>query len=245
MFWKAWFDVRQRFYLIFLLWIVLVGESRLDAALDSVHARSVAARTVEPDSPDAVSGSGFDGVIRDWTTGQAHGTFSILAVLLAVGGLLGRPSGRADLLTLSLPPRRARWLWAQASVALVLLGAIALLEAASILLTALLFGLRTPVGSVVAECFLVPLSAAIWIWPTILLMVLTRDSMRAAIAAITLMVGIASFGVLGTTNRPFFRNIADVGQWTAGGPWLPLAAGVALATLTGWLALRRFGRMEF
>jgi len=244
-FWKAWFDVRLRFYLIFLLWIVLVGESRLDAALESVHARAVASQVAAPDAPPSEPGYGFEAVIRDWTTGQAHGTFSILAVLLAVGGLLGRPSGRADLLTLSLPPTRARWLWAQAGMALLLLGAIALLEAASILITGLVFDLQAPLGSVLAECVLVPLSAAIWIWPTILLMVLTRDSMRAAIIAITLMVGVASFGVLGAANRPFFRNIADVNQWSVGGPWAPLLAGLALAALTAWLALRRFDQMEF
>jgi hypothetical protein len=89
------------------------------------------------------------------------------------------------------------------------------------------------------------LSAAIWIWPTVLAMVLLRDSIRAAIVTIAAMVAAATFGILGSESRPFFRNIADVTLWDGSVPWAPVLAGAVLTVLTGWLALRRFDRMEF
>lgn len=238
-YWKAWFDVRQRFFLVVALWMVLIGGTHVVSAVASTRSGAVA------EDARGAAAHGFDASVTDWTTGQAQGTFSILAVLLAVGGLLGRPSGQSDLLTLSLPPSRSRWLRAQAGMALVLLLALGVLEVGTLVLTAVGFGLAVPLGPVLAGCLVTPLSAAIWIWPTILLMAFFRDSMRASIAGIAVVVGVASLAAFSGSGLPFFRPLADVTRWTTGVPWSPLLVGLALSVVTAWWAQHRFEEMEF
>jgi len=249
-FWKAWIDVRSRFFLVLILWIVLVGETRLDAANSTVRAtEEISAEEplagMEADPDLQFQSYGYDRLVVDWTTGQGSGTFSILAILLAVGGVLGRASGRPDILTLSFPVPPTSWLWAQAGVAALLLLALGFLEGGSVILTAWGFGLEVPQGSILLACVLTPLSAAIWVWPTIMAMVLLRDSIRAAILIIIAFVASSTPGVLGPMARPYFRNIADVSLWQGGLPWGALLGGLALTGLTAWVALRRFQAMEF
>lgn len=241
--WKAWFDVRQRFLLCVVLVTLLAAPQTIRLAVASTRPAPTATEAPSQAAPQPAAA--FDTYIEGWLRGSAHMAFSILAVVLAVGGILSRSNARSNLMTLSLPLNRGRWLAAQAAMAALLLLALCAWEGSIILLTGWGFGLAAPAGTLALATLLSTVSATIWIWPAILATALTRDAVRAALITISVMVAMLTAGGLLGWQRAMFERVANVYAWRGGWPWEPLLLGVAFAAATAWMAVVRFRRTEF
>ena len=244
--WKAWFDIRQRFILCVVLVTLLMAPEAVSVALASARATAVAEATgpaAEPGTLEAAQA--FTHMLEGWIRGNAHYIFSILAIVLAVGGILSSGNARSNLMTLSLPARRGRWLTAQATVAAILLLALCAWEASIMAVTGWLSGLEVPTGHLLVAVLLTAVSASLWIWPAILVTAFTRESVRAALIMVSILVTVQT--VLGSIGRQDLGlgRIADVPGWGAGVPWAPLLFGALLAGGSTWWAHTRFRRMEF
>lgn len=244
--WKAWSEVRQKFFLTFVLVTLLIAPSVVASAVAASGAQ--AGESAQPGSggQEAIeAAAAFSRELDGWLSGNAYYAFAILAVVLAVGGILSLGNARSNLLTLSLPGRRRSWLWAQAWVCTFLLFVLCAWEASFFVVTGWLTGLDVPEGRLFVGVILTTFAGALWIWPAILGTALTRDGVQAALVVVTLVVILELLG--GAFGQPAFRfqDLASVTQWQTAVPWEPLLPGVLLAALSAWSALARFKRMEF
>jgi hypothetical protein len=244
--WKAWFDIRQRFWLCVVLVTLLMAPQAVEVAVSSAQARAVAEEvgsSAEPGTLEATLAYGH--MLEGWIGGNAHTIFAILGIVLAVGGILSNGNARSNLMTLSLPARRGKWLMAQATMAALLLLGLCIWEAAIMAVTGWLTGLQVPLGRLCAAVLLTSLSSALWVWPAILCTAFTREAVRAALITVSTLVALQT--VLGIFGRQELglRGIADVPGWGEGVPWPPLLFGAALAGGSAWWALNKFRRMEF
>jgi len=244
--WKAWFDIRQRFVLCVVLVTLLMAPEAVSVAVSSAQATAV----VEATGPNAEAGTleaaqAFTHMLDGWIRGNAHYIFAILAIVLAVGGILSTGNARSNLMTLSLPSKRGRWLTAQAAMAAVLLLALCAWEASIMACTGWFAGLEVPVGQLLLAVLLTSLSASLWIWPAILTTAFTRESVRAALIMVSALVALQT--VLSSVGRQDLGlgRLANVPGWAEGVPWSPLVFGVVLAGGAAWWALIRFRKMEF
>jgi hypothetical protein len=244
--WKAWFEIRQKFYLSFVLVTLLMLPTIVAAAVASLWPKASGEGLAEGASaggPSAAEAIGHE--LELWMGGSAHIIFAVLAVVLAVGGILSLGNARSNLMTLSLPERRNRWLLTQAAVSALLVLALCLWEGSLLMVTGWLTGFDVPFGRLLVAILLTTLSAIIWIWPAILATALTREAVRAALLVISVMVALLLLNYVVEDPWFVFEAIADVGRWETGVPWEHLLAGAAVAGGSAWLALRRFDRMEF
>lgn len=244
--WKAWFDIRQRFWLSVVLVTLLMAPQAVEVALSSARAVEAVEAAVPSAEPDILEATrAYTHMLEGWIGGNAHTIFSILGIVLAVGGILSHGNARSNLMTLSLPSRRKEWLMAQATMAALLLLGLCAWEAAIMAVTGWLSGLPIPLGQLSLAVLLTSLSSAMWIWPAILSTALTREPVRAALITVSILVALQT--VLGVTGRQEWRlrGIADVPGWAEGIPWPPLIFGAVLAGGSAWWALGRFRRMEF
>ena len=244
--WKAWFDIRQRFFLCFVLVTLLMAPETVAIAVSSAQASAVAeasGRNVEPETLDAAQA--FTHQVEGWMSGNAHYIFAILAIVLAVGGILSTGNARSNLMTLSLPTKRGKWLTAQAAMASLLLLALCTWEASIMLFTGWGAGLDVPVGELLLAVLLTTLSASLWVWPAILSTAFTRESVRAALIMVSILVAFQT--ILGAAGRRDLglEGIANLPGWREGVPWSPLILGVVLAGGTALWSLARFRKMEF
>ncbi len=245
-FWKAWFDIRQRFVLCFVLVTLLVAPETVSVAVSSAQAGAVAeaaGANVEEGTLEAAEA--YARMVGSWSGGDYHSVFSILAIVLAVGGILSTGNARSNLMTLSLPAKRGRWLSAQATVAGLLLLILCAWEAFIVIATGWGAGLDVPEGQLLLAIALTSISGAIWVWPAILSTSFTRESVRAALIIVSVFVMMEA--VLGATPTQAFNpsSIADLSGWREGVPWPGLLVGVVMGGGSAWWSLARFRRMEF
>lgn len=244
--WKAWFDVRQRFLLCVVLVTLLMAPEAVSVAVSSAGATAVAeagGANVEPETLEASLAYGH--MLDGWIRGNAHYIFSILAIVLAVGGILSTGNARSNLMTLSLPARRNRWLAAQALMTTLLVMALCAWEACIMAFTGWFTGLEVPLGRLSLAVLLTSLSASLWVWPAILATAFTRESVRAALIMVSVLVMVQT--ILTAAGRPDLGlgRLASVPGWAESVPWTPLLIGLALAGGSAWWASGRFRKMEF
>ena len=243
-FWKAWSDTRLKFYLCLVLVTLLLAPGTITIAVQSLQASREAAGG-QVDSELLEGAEAFSRSVQGWIRGDAYLVFATLAVVLGVGGTMTLANARSNLMTLSLPERRHRWLVAQWAVAAALLLALCAFEAAFFVATGWITGLGAPVGDLLAATLVTTLAAAMWIWPSILGTSFTRDAVRAALIMVSLMVALTTFTVLAGLQEWSLRRIADVTQWRGSVPWKPLLAGLTVTGAAAWFTLRRFERTEY
>jgi hypothetical protein len=240
--WKAWADARYKFYLCLLLVTLLMLPEAISTAVASVRAGATATTPV-PDLPEAAAS--FQRQVSGWIAGGAHSIFAILAVVLGVGGTMTRANAHSNLMTLSLPLRRRRWLSGQWTVASGLTLCLCAWEAFILLITGLVAGLPVPVGQLALACVLTTASAVLWVWPSILSTSYTRDAVRAALIIVVIMVSLNTFTTLTGLFDWKLTNIANVSRWRTAVPWRPLIPGVGMTALCAWLVIRRFERADY
>ena len=244
--WKAWFEVRQKFYLAFILVTLLMLPTMVGTLVAASGPEEPAAgMTDEAGAAVPSAAEAFGRELDLWMAGETHIIFAVLAVVLAVGGILSLGNARSNLMTLSLPERRSRWLLAQAGVSALLVLALCAWETFILMATGWLAGFEVPESRLLLAILLTTLSAVAWVWPAILGTALTRDAVRAALLVISVMVALLLQTYVVEQPWFVFQAIANLAAWEGGLPWRPLLAGAGLAALSAWLALRKFERMEF
>lgn len=240
--WKAWSETRQKFVLSFVLVTLLMAPVMVTAALDASKAGSPESGVGEGGLP---ASDAFSSELGTWMGGNLYYTFAVLAVVLAVGGILSLGNSRSNLMTLSLPGRRSSWLWAQSWVCALLVLGLCAWEAMIMMVTGWVAGLDVPEGRLAMAVLLTSFTGALWIWPAILGTALTRDGVQAALVVVSVVV------LLEVVSEAFgqapvgFTSLASVTQWQLAVPWRPLLLGLALTSLCAVLAQARFRRMEF
>lgn len=243
-FWKAWFDTRRKFYLCVILVTLLMAPGTITLAVRSVQAsRAATGAAVNPETEASIKA--FSRSVEGWVQGDAYSIFSVLAIVLGVGGTMTLGNARSNLMTLSLPQRRARWLLAQWAVAVLLLLLLCAFEAIFFVVTGWISGLGTPTADLAMATVLTTLAAMIWIWPSILSTAFTRDAVRAALIMVSGMVALRTVAVIVGLQEWGLRQVADLSQWRGNVPWQPLVAGLAMTAVAAWWALRKFERTEF
>jgi hypothetical protein len=244
--WKAWFDVRRKFYLCVVLVTLLMAPGTVITAVQSRQASTRQApvgQQAEPRVQDAAAG--FRRHVEGWIEGDAYLIFAVLATVLSVGGITAQTTASSNLMTLSLPERRRRWMTAQAAVAALLLAALCLWEASILAITGWVSGLGVPTERLGLAVLLTAASAALWIWPSILCTSITRDAVRAALIVVSVMVVLTTLSRLTGTAFTDIGLLARLSGWKGSVPWPPLLVGGALTAAAGWAALRRFERSEY
>jgi hypothetical protein len=245
--WKAWSDTSRKFYLCMLLVTLLMVPDAVSTAVESARAAKASEEvTVPPGDPaEEAATSSFERQIEIWTHGAAHSIFVILAVVLGVGGTMTRANAHSNLMTLSLPMPRRRWLMGQWTVATGLLFCLCAWEALILVVTGLVAGLPVPVGRLAIATVLTAASAALWVWPSILSTSYTRDAVRAALIIVVVIVSLTTFTTLTGMLEWKLNNIANVSQWSGAIPWRPLLPGIGMTLLCAWLVIRRFERTDY
>lgn len=244
--WKAWFDVRRRFYLCVVLITLLVAPhvmtAAVRAALGPTSQAAVDTRLV-PEGQEPTSA--LHRAVEDWIAGRAYLTFAVLATVLSVGGITAQTTASSNLMTLSLPEHRRRWITAHAGLATLLVTLLCLWEVAIIAVAGWAAGVDVPVSRLAVAVLLTAASGSIWIWPSILLTSVTRDSIRAALIVVSVIVALSS--IVAPTGIAFLdlQRIAGVSNWRSGLPWQPIALAFSMTAAAAWAALRRFDRMEY
>jgi len=244
--WKAWFDIRQRFFLCVVLVTLLMAPEAVSVAVSSAGAASVAAAGAADAQPETLEASlAYGHMLDGWIRGNAYSIFSILAIVLAVGGILSTGNARSNLMTLSLPSKRNHWLTAQAAMTILLVLALCAWEACIMALTGWFTGLEVPLGQLSVAVVLTSLSASLWVWPAILATAFTRESVRAALILVSVLVAVQT--ILTATGRRDLGlgRLANVPGWTESVPWAPLFLGLVLAGGSAWWVSIRFRKMEF
>jgi hypothetical protein len=183
-YWKAWFDVRGRFFLSLAIVTLLVLPQAIVTASRTLEANrgergdATAAQEAPADERRGQEESGmmgWDAFVRAWYNESAGMIFAILSVVLAVGGTMAELNARSNVLSLSLPVRRSRWLTAQASMAVLLTTALAAYVAVVLAVVALAFGQSVPVRIGFIGSLLVALSVVAWVGLSLLSTSLTTS----------------------------------------------------------------------
>jgi len=240
--WKAWSEARYKFYLCVLLVTLLMLPEAISTAVASVKAGATAATPV-PELPEAARS--FERQLLGWINGGAQSIFATLAVVLAVGGTMTRANAYSNLMTLSLPLPRRRWLTGQWVVVSVLTLCLCAWEALIMTVTGVVAGLPVPVGQLALATLLTSASAVLWVWPSILSTSFTRDAVRAALIVVVIMISVGTFTTLTGMLEWKLINIASVNRWREGVPWRPLLMGVGMTAACAWAVLRRFERADY
>ena len=245
--WKAWSDTSRKFYLCMLLVTLLMVPDAVTTAVESARAANAAEEVVEAtsDQVDEDATSSFERQVEVWTRGAAHSIFAILAMVLGVGGTMTRANAHSNLMTLSLPQPRRRWLTAQWIVASGLVLCLCAWEAFILAASGLVAGLSVPVGQLAIATVLTSASAALWVWPSILATSYTRDAIRAALIIVVIIVSLNTFTTLTGMIEWKLTNLANVHRWREGIPWRPLVPGLGMTAACAWLVIRRFERTDF
>jgi hypothetical protein len=244
--WKAWFDIRQRFFLCVVLVTLLMAPEAVSIAVSSSGAAAAAEASgamAEPETLEAAHA--FGRMLEGWIGGNAHYIFAILAIVLAVGGILSTGNARSNLMTLSLPTKRSHWLTAQATMAALLTLTLCGWEATIMACTGWLTGLEVPLGRLLLAVVLTSLTASIWIWPAVLSTAFTRESVRAALIVVSTLVALQT--ILSAVGRQDLGMgpLADVPGWADDVPWAPLLIWTLFAGGSALWALHLFRKMEF
>jgi hypothetical protein len=245
--WKAWSDTRGKFYLSVVLVTLLMAPNTVAVAVRSARAAAQVG-TADPAAPEAAllqASQAFARSVEGWMAGNAHFIFAVLATVLAVGGTMAAANKHSNLMTLSLPVERRHWLRTQGLVAALLVFALCGWEVFILLVTGLAFGLPVPIGQLALATILTSLSAAVWVWPAILSTSFTRDSVKAALIIVSVMVAARTFTGLSGLSEWSLTRIADTGEWGGAVPWQPLFLADILTVISGWWAIRRFEAAEY
>lgn len=251
-FWKAWTDIRVRFYLSAVLVTLAVGPTLVISAVRSAQAADATA-VVAPQggesgqmSAGAWSGAAaFPTAIGEWAHGSEHLLLSVLVMVLAVGGALSQANARSNLMTLSLPTARWRWLVSQWVVASLLVFALSLWISVMFAVLGTIFGLDIPWDVLALAWIASGFSAVMWAWPSMLSTSFTHESLRAALLVVAVMVVGRTVTMLGHLPGWSLQDLADLRQWSGAIPWKPLVLGLAMSALSAGWVLRRFERTDF
>jgi len=244
--WKAWFDVRRKFYLCVVLVTLLMAPGTVITAVQSRRASTQPAAVGQSAGPEAQAAvAAFQRRVDEWIEGGAYFIFAVLAVVLSVGGITAHATASSNLMTLSLPERRRRWMTAHAAVAALLLVILCLWEASILAVTGWVSGLGVPLARLGIAVLLTAAAAALWIWPSILCTSFTRDAVRAALIVVSIMVVLTTLSRLTGSAFTDLGLLAHLSSWRDSVPWSPLLAGVALTGVAGWAAVMRFEHAEF
>ena len=223
-FWKAWFDVRLRFVLCAILATVTFLPASFDAA---------------------VNAEGYGRIVEGWIGGMEYPVFATLVIVLGVGGTTTEANARSNLMTLSLPVPRSRWLVSQWLVATLL---VFCLTAWILLLTGLagiLSGRSVPVAALLGAVVLNGFAAALWVWPAMLGTSVMKGAVRAALVVVSLLMVFALVRNEPIVSDWHIGNLADLRAWQEALPWRALLVGFLLGGGSAWLTLRRFQRTDY
>jgi hypothetical protein len=252
-YWKAWFDVRGRFFLSLAIVTLLVLPQAIVFASRTLEANrgepgdATAAQEAPADErrgQDERGMMGWDGFVRAWYDESAGMIFAIMSVVLAVGGTVAESNARSNVLSLSLPVRRSRWLTARASMAILLTFALAAYVAVVLAAVALVFGHSFPMRIAVIGSLLVALSVVVWVGLSLLSTSLTRESVRAALLVVGVIIVLEFLGrsVLEAWS-PW--QVSRVAAWEGGAPWRSLFVVAVLGLGGAAMAVRRFERADY
>ncbi len=223
-YWKAWFDTRYRFLLCAALLAITIAPGIVMAAQDAVT---------------------FSGWVEGWAGGMEQPPFAILAIVLAVGGTMTETNARSNLMTLSLPVPRGRWLLAQWIVVTLMVFCLALCMSLIMAVVGAVAGRSVPVTVLLGAFLLNGLAAALWVWPAMLGTSISKEAVRAALIVVGFMVVLEMAGTLPSLSDWSLRNLADLVAWQSGIPWRSLLIGGVLMGGSAWLTLRRFQRTDY
>ncbi len=245
--WKAWSDTRGKFYLCVVLVTLLMAPNTVAIAVRSARAAAEVGALSAATSDAALlqASQAFSRSVEGWIGGNAHFIFAVLATVLGVGGTMAAANRHSNLMTLSLPVERGHWLRTQWLMSVLLVFALCTWEVAILLVTGWAFGLPVPLGRLALATILTSLSASLWVWPAILSTSFTRDSVKAALIIVSVMVAASTFTRLTGLLDWSLRRIADTGAWGTAVPWQALLVGGVLTAASGWWAMRRFEAAEY
>jgi ABC-type transport system involved in multi-copper enzyme maturation permease subunit len=223
-YWKAWSDTRYRFLLCAAL-----------LAITMVPGIVMAAGEAE----------GFRRFVDGWAHGMEQLPFAILAIVLAVGGTMTESNARSNLMTLSLPVPRARWLISQWIVVTLMVFCLAFSLSLIMAVAGAAAGRSVPVAVLFGAFVLNGLAAALWVWPAMLATSLSKEAVRAALIVVGLMMILDLGGAESSLSDWRLSTVADLTVWQRSVPWRALLAGAVLMGGAAWLTLRRFQQTDY
>jgi len=244
---KAWRDLRGRFLLcVFVVSVAVLPQTIISA----VRGGQDVARSPEEEAAWSEGGSGrivipdFQTEVQRWFEGR-EALLVVLAVVLAVGGTMTEANTRTNLLILSLPRSRRRWLQGQAIVVMGMVLALAAWVAVLMAGVGLAFGEPIPWNILAPGIVTVTLGASIWIGPALLGTAMTRESVKAGIVVFTLVL-LAAIMDQSAVLKPWYPyRVGRLSVWSDGIPWRALAVALTMA-FGGYLgAVRRFERADY
>lgn len=237
--WKPWLELRGKFYLSLLVVGLTIGASVPLAAWVSRDARTCQPQEEDCDPEET---SPFESMVESYSDGAQAGSLYLLVIVLAVGGMLSESRGRLALLTASLPVRHHTWLLGQAAVvgmlAFLVTGALFL----EISIVAMIAGFDLDLGLLATGMLGMAVASLIWIWPAMLATWFTGDGVKAAIATVALLIGMAYLDDRTSSAWHPFR-LADPIGWD-GFPLPALIVAAAIIGVTGLAMVRLIERSD-
>ncbi len=181
--WKAWFDLRPRFYcslalMLVLLTVVITTYSLLNFTKPPIN--SDYQQSMQPYLK--VYSLWID---RNWFGSNARTCFYVMVIALALGGVPAEKRRGATLMTLTLPVKRRLWLAAHAGMTALLMLILAFVSVAGVAIGGLLIGKSHPYLMVsVMPVLGFWLSCLPWIGISLWLNSYLRDAMKSALILI-------------------------------------------------------------
>jgi hypothetical protein len=187
----------------------------------------------------------FDRNLEAWINGGEQILFATLAIVLAVGGTTTEVNARSNLMTLSLPTPRSRWLVSQWLVVTLLTFCLTMWIFLLVAMAGPLSGNPVPLGALLGAALLHAFVAALWVWPAILGTSIMKGAVRAALVVVILLVISEIIRSEPAIEEWHIGRLADLRVWQEGLPWQALLVGLVLAGGSAWLTLRRFQRTDY
>jgi ABC-type transport system involved in multi-copper enzyme maturation permease subunit len=242
--WKAWFDIRKRFYISFVFFLLIAGlhvaffplikGMGADYQKDFNIQTNLEVTRLMNDYAYYTQRRWFEEVERN----------AIFAILLALGGVLTEARTRTILLTLSLPVKRRTWLIAQFFIVM------ALLLAMNIAVLPILAGAAGYFNSTINPFYallgsmLLVLASAPYVAITILFTSLTNDQLRAAIYSFAFLIFSNQLDRFASVH-PWFPEIINESLTVPMIPWQGLITIVGLSIVAMAVAIRRFESADY
>jgi ABC-type transport system involved in multi-copper enzyme maturation permease subunit len=249
--WKAWFDLRQRFYCSLVLMLVL-----LTVVITVYSILNSTKPPINPSFQQSVQPYSL-WIDQNWFGTNAHTCFCVMAIALALGGVPAEKRRGATLMTLTLPVKRRFWLAAHAGMTALLILVLAFVSEAGVLIGGFLIGKSHPyLTTSVMPVFGFWLSCLPLIGISLWLNSYLRDAMRSALILIPISVlAPPMLALLFPYLAKWFPwQLEDPGLWMMWQLWgrahirqvivPPILVSLAIGLVSTALAARRFVQEE-
>jgi ABC-type transport system involved in multi-copper enzyme maturation permease subunit len=242
--WKIWFDLRYRFLICMTILMALVAmHIAIFPYIKEVGADWMSQNAQKQALSKLQTFRDF-GNYTDMQWFQNMQRFSLLAIVLSMGGILTERKARSIFVTLTLPVERRQWLLLQAGVVFVILFGMGLLSSILLFTGGIFLHHDYPFGHVIFGSILLTLTAMPWIGITLLVATFTEDQLKTGLLVIGCMIlidGLAYFSSL----RPWMPENMTSLMIDNGFPWKALLTIFVVTLGSVWLAVRRFEQTDY